>query len=173
MEPKAISLPKITTQVIEYSLFATSFLIPFLISGPQLLTGTIVNALLFLFVSQTPSKKLLPMIILPSMGALLNGVLFGRFTVFLLYFLPFIWIGNYVLIQTFRSFLKKSSFIISLLLSSVLKFIILFSAAYLFSSIKIVPHIFLQSMGLLQLYTALIGGLLALGINSIITKKYD
>lgn len=173
MEPKTIVLPKITAQVGEYSLLFASFLIPFLISGPQLLTGTIVNTLLFLFVSQSFSKKILPIVILPSIGAVLNGILFGKFTIFLLYFLPFIWIGNYVLIQSFRSILKKSTFVISILVSSFLKFIVLFSIAYFFTAVKIVPLIFLQLMGLFQLYTAIIGGILALGIHTIIIKKHD
>lgn len=173
MEPKTITLPKTTTLILEYSLLATSFLIPFFISGPQLLTGTIVNTLLFLFVSQAYSKKILPIVILPSIGALLNGILFGKFTIFLLYFLPFIWVGNYVLIQSFSSLLKKNSFFVSVLVSSVLKFLVLFSIAYLFTMTKIVPMIFLQLMGLFQLGTALMGGILALFINKIITKKHD
>ncbi|MFH0773594.1 MAG: hypothetical protein V1922_04765 [bacterium] len=171
MEPKTISLPKTTTQILEYSLLATSFLIPFFVSGPQLLTGTVVNTLLFLLVSQVSSKKTLPIVILPSIGAVLNGILFGKFTVFLLYFLPFIWIGNYALIQSFGSLLKKKSFLISVFASSFLKCIILFSIAYLFTAIKIVPQIFLQLMGLFQLYTAVLGGILAFGIHTILNKK--
>lgn len=173
MEQKTVTFPKTTAQVIGYSLLATSFLIPFLISGPQLLTGTIVNTLLFLFVSQSSSKKILPIVVLPSIGAVLNGILFGKFTVFLLYFLPFIWIGNYVIIQSFSSLLKKNSFFISVLVSSFFKFIVLFSVAYFFTTVKIVPTVFLQLMGLFQLYTALMGGILALGIHKIITKKHD
>ena len=173
MEIKTVALPKTTAQVIRYSLLATSFFIPFFVSGPQLLTGTLVNTILFLFVSQTTSKKTFPIAILPSIGAVLNGVLFGKFTVFLLFFLPFIWVGNYTLIYSFKLLLKKTTFFISTLISSILKFIILFSVAYLFTTTKIVPVIFLQLMGLFQLYTALIGGILALGIHTIITKKND
>ncbi len=172
MEPKTIALPKTTSQIIEYSLLTTSFLIPFLISGPQLLTGTIVNTLLYLFVLRSSSKKILPMVMLPSIGALLNGILFGKFTVFLLYFLPIIWMANYVLIQSFSYLLKKKySVLISIGGSSLLKTALLFSIAYLFTVIKIVPVIFLQLMGLFQLYTALLGGILALGIHTIISKK--
>lgn len=171
MEVKTISLPTTKALVVEYSLLSVAFLIPFFISGPQLLTGTIVNTLLFLFVSQTNSKKILPIIVLPSIGALLNGVLFGNFTVFLLYFLPFIWISNYLLIYSFKRLLKKYSFIFSMTVSSFLKFIFLLSIAFIFTSTKIIPIIFMQLMGLFQLYTALLGGILALGIHTIIKKK--
>ncbi|MCX6732055.1 MAG: hypothetical protein NTV98_00770 [Candidatus Roizmanbacteria bacterium] len=173
METKTITLPKTTTQVLEYSLFTTSFLIPFLISGPQLLTGTIVNALLFLFALKVKSKSALPIVILPSIGALLNGILFGRFTVFLLYFLPFIWVGNYVLVQTFSSLTKKNSLMVSVIGSSLFKCGILFATAYTLTLTKIVPMIFLQSMGLFQLATALVGGMVALFINTIISQKHD
>lgn len=173
METKTITLPKTTTQVLEYSLFATSFLIPFFISGPQLLTGTIVNALLFIFALKAKSKNTLPIVILPSIGAILNGVLFSKFTVFLLYLLPFIWISNYVLVQSFVYLNKKSPFIISVIGSSILKWIVLFSAAYVFTFIKVIPIIFLQLMGLFQLYTALAGGMVALFINIVISKKHD
>jgi len=173
MEPKTIVLPKITTNAVEYSLLVTSFLIPFFISGPQLLTGTLVNTLLFLFVSQTNSKKAFSIILLPSIGAVLNGILFGKFTVFLLYFLPFIWVGNYALMYSFKLLLKKTTFFVSILISSLLKFTILFSVAYFFTATKIVPTIFSQLMGWSQLYTALMGGVLAFGIHTIITKKND
>ena len=171
MEPKIITLPKTTASLVEYSLLATSFFIPFFISGPQLLTGTIVNTLLFLFVSQSSSKKILPMVILPSIGALLNGIIFGQFTVFLLYFLPFIWIGNYILVKSFGSLLRKNSFFVSILISSLLKSLVLFSVAYIFTITRIVPSIFLQLMGLFQLGTALMGGVVALCINRILVKR--
>lgn len=173
MEQKTIALPKTIIQVVEYSLLATSFFIPFLISGPQLLTGTIVNTLLFLFVLQLPSKKLLPIVILPSIGAVLNGILFGKFTVFLLYFLPFIWMGNYVLMQSFKGLMKKNSLFVSVVGSSFFKCALLFSIAYLFTATKIVPMIFMQLMGLFQLVTAVAGGTLALVVQKIITRTYD
>jgi hypothetical protein len=173
MEPKTITLPQTTSRVIEYSLIAASFFIPFFISGPQLLTGTIVNTLLFLFVSQLSSKKTLPIVILPSIGAVLNGILFGKFTVFLLYFLPFIWIGNYVLILSFKSLLKTRSFFISMVGSSLIKCSILFFVALFFTQYKIVPTIFLQLMGVFQLITALMGGMVAWAIYHFSTKKND
>jgi hypothetical protein len=173
METKTIALPKTTSQVLEYSILATSFLIPFFISGPQLLTGTIVNALLFLFVSKAKSKSTLPIVILPSIGAVLNGILFGKFTVFLLYFLPFIWISNYVLVQSFTQLTKRYSPFISIVGSSLFKSGFLFAAAYMLTLTRVVPMIFLQLMGLFQLYTALAGGVLALIITTFISKKND
>lgn len=174
MEPKVIALPKLNLVVIEYSLFATAFFIPLFISGPQLLTGSIVNTLLFLYISQhSSSQKLVPILILPSIGAVLNGILFGKFTMFLLYFLPFIWVGNYLLVKVFKNLFVKNTFFVAVLGSALIKFAFLFSTAYLLILMKIVPLIFLQLMGILQLYTAIIGGIIALVIHTIISKTND
>lgn len=173
MESKTITLPKTQSLILEYTLLSLAFLIPFFVSGPQLLTGTIVNTLLFLFASQTSSKRMLPILILPSIGAALNGILFGKFTVFLLYFLPFIWVSNYVLVHSFRMIVKKTNFIIAAALSSFLKCIFLFTIAFIFTSSRIVPLLFLQLMGLFQLYTALLGGGVTLLLVMLIKKKND
>ena len=173
MDIKTITLPKTRTLIFEYSLFLLAFGIPLFISGPQLLTGTLINTLLFLFALHAYSKNRLLIVILPSIGAVFNGLLFGTFTVFLLYFLPFIWISNYILIESFTRLIKKNSFGISVIVSSLMKVIFLFSVAYTFTTIKIVPPIFLQFMGLFQFYTAVLGGVGALLINTIIVKKND
>jgi len=171
MDTKTITIPKVTVQVIEYSLLFLSFFIPFLISSPQLLTGSIVNTLLFLFVLKTHSKNVLPIIILPSAGALLNGVVFGTFTPFLLYFLPFIWISNFILVKSFRYFIHKTSFVMGIIGSSIIKSLFLFAIAFILTTTKIVPQIFLQAMGIFQLGTALLGGAIALGVNNVTPKK--
>jgi hypothetical protein len=171
MDTKTIAFPKINPVLLNYTFLSLSFLIPLFVSGPQLLTGTLVNAFLFLSVSQSSSKRLLPIIILPSIGAVLNGILFGVFTPFLLYFLPFVWIANYVLIVAFQQSMKHSSFPMAVVISAVLKCTVLFLIAYVLTYTKVVPMMFLQAMGLIQLTTALIGGLLAFLIHKLISKK--
>ena len=174
METKTIAYPQTKSIFFEYTLIALAFLIPLFISGPQFLTGTVVNSLIFLFALQQPNlKRTLPFIIAPSIGTIGNGILFGTVTHFLFYFLPFIWMANYVLIVSFKSLLKKNSLIVSVVGSGILKFLTLFFVAYLFTIGKIVPSIFIQFMGLFQLYTALAGGILALGIHTIIKNTYD
>jgi len=174
MVTRIIALPQTKSIFFEYTLIFLAFLIPLFISGPQFLTGTIVNSLIFLFALQhSNSRKILPFIIAPSIGTIGNGILFGAATHFLFYFLPFIWMANYVLIVSFKTLLKKNSFTISIVGSSLLKFLILFFAAYIFTLGKIVPSPFIQFMGLFQLYTVLAGGVLALGIHTVIKNKYD
>lgn len=136
-----------------------SFLIPFVLPHQQLVVGVIINCLLFLSAKKISNKYVLPVIFLPSIATLSRGLIFGNLTVFLIYFLPFIWLGNYILIFIY----KKKGFI----LASVCKFLLLYLAANLYFSFHLVPKIFLQSMGLLQLITALMGGILAIFISSL------
>ena len=132
--------------------------IPAIFASPQWLIGTIVNALLFVAAVKLDSKNQWPIIVLPSLGALLHGVIFGPLTVFLVYFIPFIWLGNYLLVKL-ASF--KWPFVWCVIAASVLKSAALFLTAFFYVNINLVPKIFLSSMGLMQLATALAGGLLA------------
>lgn len=147
------------------------FLIPFLISGPQLLTGSLVNCLLILGTRFVDKKNHLTISILPSIAAVLNGLVFGKFTIFLVYFLPIIWLSNFVLIRSIFYLTKKTSLPLSIVFSVVLKTIILYTVALIFFNFKFVPEIFLTAMGLFQLITGMIGGAMFLGISKLLKIK--
>jgi len=143
-------------------LSSAGFFAPLLFSHPQWLIGAIVNAILFISAEKLNFKKQLPVIILPSIGAWAHGVIFGPSTIFLLYFLPFIWLGNAVLVRVMC--LKKIShwpFLSRAIIASVLKSFVLFLVAYLYIGSHLVPKIFLTSMGIIQLITAISGGVIA------------
>jgi hypothetical protein len=44
----------------------------------------------------------IPFVMLPSIAAVAHGVLFGSFSVFLVYMMPAIWIGNFLLVYTIQ-----------------------------------------------------------------------
>lgn len=150
-----------------------SLMVPFGFGHPQWLIGTIVNTVLFLGVLFLPKKYFLPLIIFPSLGVLARGAIFGPLTFFLIYFLPFIWLGNWILMLVFEKAIKKlqvqnpglkySSFkyLFAVLLASLAKFLFLFLTANLYFNLKVVPKIFVASMGLNQLSTALAGGVIS------------
>jgi len=159
---EAVTIRKVLT--VENMLLSVGFLFPLLFNSAQIVNGAVVNTVLFLSASRLKGNRLILISILPSIGALANGFLFGKFTIFLVYFLPFIWIGNYLLMR-----LSKTD----MLLAVAVKTIILFSVAYIFVSFHFVPKIFLTAMGFLQLATALIGGTLAFGIATLIRSAHD
>ena len=168
-ETTAINIKSLT--IHQNTIIGLTFLIPFLISGPQLLTGSLVNFLLILGARYVDKKNHLAMSVLPSIAAVLNGLVFGKFTIFLVYFLPFIWLGNFVLIKSILYFKERSSLPLSLVFSVILKIIILYTVALIFFKFEFVPEIFLTAMGVFQLITGVIGGMIFLGINKLLKIK--
>jgi len=146
-----------------------AFAIPFVLSGPQILVGTLVNSILFYTAKKLDQKFLWAVAALPSLGALIHGVLFANFTPFLLYFLPFIWLGNMVLIKTFRSI--NGVLPVKVVVSAIFKTLILYLSALLYFNMSIVPQLFLTSMGMIQLITALFGGALAILVLGIFNER--
>ena len=170
MIEKTLALPHVQT----YSktlLPLIAFSVPFIFSGPQLITGTIVNCLLLLASFNYSKKITWPVLFLPSIGALLHGAVFGQYTPFLIFFIPAIWLGNLLLISSFAFFRKRYSPIFSLFAGSLLKASLLYLLATVFFNFSLVPKIFIGTMGTLQFVTAIIGGTLALGINKTWTKR--
>jgi hypothetical protein len=144
------------------------FFLPFILGHPQILVGVIVNTMLIVGATYLKGHKLLPIILLPSLGVLTAGVLFGTYTVFLLYLIPLIWLGNalYVYVYKHVSFKEKNwkGNILGVGVASILKAGVLFGATFILVQLSVLPAIFLTAMGLLQIVTALIGGILAVGI---------
>lgn len=156
-------------EIIIYTI--VSFFLPLMVGHPQIIVGVLVNTLLITSALNVKGYKLLPVIIAPALGALSRGILFGPFTIFLLYMLPFIWIGNSILVFAFKALNlnKKMNYWITLLIGSLTKAAFLFAIAYLLVSMKILPILFLTTMGIFQLYTAVLGGIIAFGFQY--TKK--
>ena len=148
-------------EMVIYSLVC--FLIPIMLSHPQLVVGVVVNCMLITAALNLKGYKLLPVIILPVVGALTAGMLFGPFTIYLLYLMPFIWIGNAILVYVFK-WLKlglKKNYLFTLVVGAGLKSGFLFLSAFVLFKLGFIPVMFLTAMGIFQLGTALAGGVAA------------
>ena len=143
-----------------YTLYTLSFLIPLLISKPQLLVGSAINLLITYSTLKYGFKKTLPILLTPSLVATGTGLLFGGATLFLVYLMPFIMISNILLSYS----ISKKKNILGILIGIFLKVIFLYTATYILVQTIGLPSIFLTSMGLMQIYTALIGGSIGFGI---------
>lgn len=160
-----LAISKRKNILLSTSVFALAFCVPLLFNGSQIVTGIIINTLLFISASKL-SKRTSPIIaVIPSLGAISHGVLFGAFTIYLVYFLPFIWLGNMLLMYIAGSKQRTAMFI-----AAIAKSVFLYSFAYVFVSFHIVPKIFLTAMGIMQLITALIGGIFATLIINYLIK---
>jgi len=171
METKTITIDSKTLAFYQNIVISLGFLIPFLISGPQLLTGTLVNCLLIAGTKFVDKKNHSLLAILPSIVAVLNGLVFGKFTIFLVYFLPFIWISNFVFIKSIIYLKEKFPLTLSVTLSVFLKSFILFLTALIYFKFSLVPEIFLTAMGVFQIVTGIMGGIIFFGINKIYDRR--
>lgn len=155
---------------IEFWIYAIlSYFVPFLMGHPQLLVGTIVNSALILGAFNLKGWKLLPIIVLPSAGVISAGLIFGPFTYALLYIMPFIWVGNLILVISFKALhlTVRWNKIVTLVVGTLLKTGFLFTSAYLLIQMNLIPAAMLGAMGLLQIYTALMGGAIAISVQTI------
>jgi len=121
----------------------------------QFLVGTIVNFLLaYCALTVAGSKlKLLPLVVVPSIGAYVSGLVFGAQSFALLYFIAPIWVANAVYVLSIKAR--------GVVFSSIAKAgVLMVSAAALVLS-GFVPAAFLIAMGPVQLATALAGGFAA------------
>ncbi|MGV8176422.1 MAG: hypothetical protein ACP5NX_01320 [Candidatus Bilamarchaeaceae archaeon] len=152
------------------TLFTTlAFAVPFVFPEPQLLTGIVVNALLVLSALNVRNgKKLLPIVMLPSIAAAMRGALFGPFAIALVYMIPFIWAGNWILVSAVR--VLRENYAKSILVGAFAKSAFLFLCAFALSSFGLVPSAFLFAMGALQLVTAGCGGILAKGVQAYVMR---
>lgn len=159
----------VTSQTFEYMEFfvltAIAFLVPLLLRHPQLLVGAVVNFMLVMAATNVRGwGKILPLIVLPSLAAAAGGLLFGPFTVYLLYMAPFIWVGNAIFVFTFKYLYvaQANSFVPTLVAAVLLKTGFLYGTALLLINLSVLPPVFAGAMGLTQLYTAAMGGVGAL-----------
>jgi hypothetical protein len=141
------------------------FFVPFFLGHPQLVVGAVVNAFLISAALKLGKYAVLPIVITPTLGVLSRGIIFGPYTPFLLYMIPFIWIGNYLLVYCFKKLnvQKKLNYWLTLGVGAGIKAGFLFAVASILFYFGIVPALFLTTMGSFQLITALMGGAVAFG----------
>ncbi len=150
------------------------FAVPFFVPGAQLVTGTIVNATLVVGAVLLKGEKPYYLVFLPAVAQIASGLLFGPFSIFLAYLLPFIWLGNAVIVYAFKEYHagRKINFFAVLAGSAALKAALIFGFAMLLSNFGLVPQAILSAMGALQLATAVAGGVLAYFALAFMKKIY-
>ncbi len=163
----SFSVKRDFVQLVVISFLA--FAIPFVFPHPQILTGIVVNALLVFAALGMRGNSVIPVILLPSIGAVANGLLFGPLTIFLIYLIPFIWIGNFLLVYGIKHF-AEMGFWKAGAISAFLKAGAIFLPAYFLFAAGVLPEALLIPMSMLQIATAL-GGIAIIGIGKKIIEK--
>ncbi len=126
----------------------------------QFLVGPMVNAILFIVTVLLGPKKAYWVALIPSPIALAVGQL----PFILLPMLPFIMLGNCLMVFVFSKFFKKNYWS-GVALGSGAKFLLLFGVSQLFIATTVIKSGFASSVALMmswpQLVTALAGGVIA------------
>ncbi len=129
----------------------------------QFITGTIINALLICSVVFLGFRQAIGIAIIPSLFSVFTGLMAPA----ILPFVPFIILGNIILVVAFN-FFKSKNYFLGGIIASILKFGFLFGASSLLFSFS--PKPILYAMSYPQLITA-VGGLFVAFIVSKIFKK--
>ena len=131
--------------------------------GQQLVTGTIVNAALFLAVLLSGFRAAAAVAVVPSMIALAAGTLPAALAAMV----PYIMVSNIALAGIF-AFLRRFGYWVAASVAVLAKFgILVLSAAVVLTAIThgSVQLALASMMGWPQLITAILGGVVAYGIN--------
>lgn len=144
----------------------------------QMIVGSIVNTVLIILALNIKGwKKIIGIITMPSLSTILSGYVFGTASVYMVYMIPAIWLGNFALmyIYKFMMLAKKQNYFLAGMVGIIVKVLIIFSSFELLNLFaifpaKLVKH-FQTAMGLTQFITATIGMLIAFIIYQIEKRK--
>lgn len=128
----------------------------------QLITGSIVNATLFLAVATLGFREAIFIGLIPSLISLSIGLL----PVVLAPMIPFIMMGNAVLMLVF-SVTRKKLGAFSYIASALFKFAVIYGASFIVAGLIKNPVVAQKTglmMGYMQLVTALIGAAIAMAV---------
>jgi hypothetical protein len=150
----AISREKITYLTKLVGLLSVAIIVP--LFHQQMITGPIVNATLFVATVVLGVSGGILVGLVPSIVALSAGLLSPVLTPMV----PFIMIGNTILVLTFN-WLKERNYWQGVILGSILKFVFLYSTSSVVINLLLKKEVAVQvslMMSWPQLLTALLGG---------------
>lgn len=140
-------------------LFGLASFAPYIGFHSQLITGPIVNAILFIAVYMVGFRNAIFVGLIPSLIAVMTGLL----PIVLAPMVPFIMIANVLLMYVF-DILKKRDYWTAMISASVVKFLFLWAAGYLVVRYVVEKELaakIANMVGYYQLLTALAGGVIA------------
>lgn len=169
--------------IIALLIALTPIILPLLMTiNTQYVVGSIVNtALIITGINIKGYKKIITLITLPSIWAMTSGLILGTASIYTIYMIPFIWIGNFVIIYLYRYLYvhKKINYAVVSLVSVISKSLIIFTGFnFLVLSTKISQSPVLLNtmtmvMGMNQVVTGVIGSMIALTIINLFYNKTE
>ena len=174
----ALLVPAVVPQILQF-IFGKGSVIA---SNSQLIVGSIVNtALIMAGLNLKGWRRILAVATLPSLSAISSGFIFGSLTKVTIFMVPGIWLGNFSLIMLMKYLYanKKINYILSAVISIVVKVAIIFSVLNIWMLASVLPNqgnvadTLRNTMGLTQLVTASIGAVISFVIMKIFLKLQE
>ena len=146
-------------------------------TNSQLIIGTIVNAtLVTAAINLKGWAKILGIVTMPSISTILSGYVFGTASVYMVYMIPAIWLGNFVLIYSYKLLMlgKNKHYFLAGIVGIIAKVTIIFALFNLINLFGIFPEKLVENlrnaMGMTQLITATLGVIAAFVIYKLEKK---
>lgn len=143
-------------------------------TNSQLIVGTIVNiALVVSAINLKGWAKILGVVTMPSISTILSGYVFGTASVYMVYMIPAIWLGNFALIYSYKLLIlgKNKHYFLAGIVGIIVKVAIIFALFNLINLFGVFPEKLVTTlstaMGTTQLITATLGVILAFIIYKI------
>ena len=134
----------------------------------QIIIGSIVNtALIMAAINLNGWAKILGVVTMPSISTILSGYVFGSASTYMVYMIPAIWIGNFILVYLYKLLLldKKLNYFLAGIAGVLLKVAVIFLFFNVLNLFNVFPEKLVSTlqnaMGLTQLITASIGVVVA------------
>lgn len=170
----ALLTPLFLAQLIKSVFGATSVVT----QNSQLIVGSVVNtALIMAAVNVKGWKNILGIVTMPSVATILGGYVFKSASVFMVYMIPAIWIGNFVLVYAYKWLMlsKEKNYFLAGIVGIVTKVAVIAAGFFILKAFGIFPDKMVTTlqaaMTTTQLITASIGTVIAFVIYKIETRK--
>ena len=146
-------------------------------TNSQLIVGTIVNAALVVSaINLKVWAKILGVVTMPSISTILSGYVFGTASVYMVYMIPAIWIGNFALIYSYKFLMlgKNKHYFLAGIVGIIVKVAIIFALFNLINLFGVFPEKLVENlrnaMGMTQLITDTLGVIAAFVIYKLEKK---
>lgn len=170
----AFLVPTFLAQLIKIIFGAQSVIT----TNSQLIVGSIVNTVLVISALDLKGwTKIAFIITMPSISTILSGYVFKSASVYMVWMIPAIWLGNFALIYAFKYVMlaKEKNYFIAAILGIVCKVAIIFGFFNILNLFNIFPEKLVtnlqKAMSITQLITAIIGCIIAYSIYKVAIKQ--
>ncbi|MCI8546727.1 MAG: hypothetical protein HFJ44_05780 [Clostridia bacterium] len=170
----ALLVPTFLGELLKNVFPATSIVV----TKSQLIIGSMVNASLIVTAMNLKGwAKILGVVTMPSISTILGGYVFKTASVFMVYMIPAIWVGNFALVYAYKKILvqKNKNYFIAGIVGIVIKVAIIFGAFGILNLLGIFPQKLVTNlqtaMGMTQGITATVGMIIAFVIYKLECRK--